>query len=276
MDLKALKEIPTWNWPKGAETVVRDVLLDDTAEVPDRCIAAELAGDFAVINDELARALLSILASPDQAEPLRACAAIALGPALENADTMGFDDPDDEAISEMIFEEVKSTLRRRYEDPRTPKLVKRRILEASVRAAAPWHEEAVAAADAGDDPEWRLTAVFCMRFVQGFDDRILEALTADDPEIHYQAICAAGNAGLEGAWPHVMSIINRPDTVDRPLLLAAIEAVANIRPKSASDVLDDLAHSDDEEISEAVLDALSLAGGLEEDEILKYDEEEYY
>ena len=116
MDLKALKEIPSWNWPKDAEVAFREVLLDNDADPSDRCVAAELAGDYAVINDELSRVLLSILTSADQSESLRASAAIALGPALENADTVGFDDPDEELISKEVFNDVKSTFREIYED----------------------------------------------------------------------------------------------------------------------------------------------------------------
>jgi len=276
MDLKALKEIPSWNWPRDAEVAFREVLLDNDADSSDRCTAAELAGDYAVINDDLSRVLLSILTSPDQPENLRASAAIALGPALENADTVGFDDSDEELISKEVFNEVKSTFRELYNDSAIPKLVRRRILEASVRAEEEWHKKAVADAFAEDDPEWRLTAVFCMRYVQGFDDQILEMLNSDDEVIHYQAVLAAGSAALGSAWPHIVSIVNRPEAFDKELLLAAIEAVASIRPKAASDVLDDLAHSTDEEVSEAVLDALSLAGGLDEERYTEYDDEEYY
>ena len=109
-----------------------------------------------------------------------------------------------------------------------------------------------------DDEDWRLTAVFCMRFVRGFDEQILEALDSENPEIHYEAVCAAGTWGVDAAWPHVTSLITSGET-DKPLLLAAIEAVGSIRPRMAAAVLHDLADSDDEDIVEAVLEATAIA-----------------
>jgi hypothetical protein len=46
------------------------------------------------------------------------------------------------------------------------------------------------------DKEWMLTAVFSMGWVHGFDDQIFVALKSDDPEIHFDAVKAAGNWGL--------------------------------------------------------------------------------
>jgi hypothetical protein len=49
--------------------------------------------------------------------------------------------------------------------------VRRRVLEASVRAPQDWHQEAIREAYSSGDESWRLTAVFCMRFVRGFKDQ---------------------------------------------------------------------------------------------------------
>jgi hypothetical protein len=54
-------------------------------------------------------------------------------------------------------------------DASVPTDVRRRILEASVRAPQDWHRDAIRAAYASDDDVWRLTAVFCMRSVRGFE-----------------------------------------------------------------------------------------------------------
>jgi hypothetical protein len=58
----------------------------------------------------------------------------------------------------------------------------------------------------------------------------------------------------------------RAGDTEKPLLLAAIEAAASIRPEDASEILGDLVDSDDDEIFEAVFDALALAGEPMEDE----------
>ena len=112
----------------------------------------------------------------------------------------------------------------------------------------------------GDDEAWRLTAVFCMRFVRGFDEQILEALGSKNPDIHCEAVLAAGNWGMDAAWPHVAALITSEET-DKPLLLAAIDAVAGIRPDEAAQILDDLADSDDEDIVAAVDEAIAMAEG---------------
>jgi hypothetical protein len=103
-----------------------------------------------------------------------------------------------------------------------------------------------------------LTAVFAMRHVRGFDDQILDALETTDPEIHFEAVDAAGTCQLDAAWPHVLALVNDPAT-PKNLLLAAIEAVGLIRPAEARGCLGDLADSDDEEIAEAAEEAIATA-----------------
>ena len=116
--------------------------------------------------------------------------------------------------------------------------------------------------------EWMLTAVFSMRWIRGFDDQILLALKSDDPEIHYEAVNAAGNWELDAAWSHIVELVNDAHT-PKPLLLAAIGAVSSIRPAEAREILVDLADSDDEEIAEAANEAMveaEAASGEEDDE----------
>src|SRR5439155_5602291 len=216
----------------------------------DRLIAAELAGDFTVINDELAVSLMAIIRSPDEPEQLRATAAIALGPVLEQAETDGFEDPDDVPITQRTFRNIQDSLEKLHFDTSVPKEVRRRILEASVRAPKNWHQNAIRSAYSSGDKDWMLTAVFAMRWVRGFDDQILEALRSADPEIHYEAVEAAGNWELAAAWSHIVALVHDADA-PKPLRLAAIAAVAGIRPAEARGILVDLANSDDKEIAEA-------------------------
>lgn len=263
MDLKTLKDTPPWEWPEGAEKMFLGILRDDRADESDRLLAAQLAGDFTVINDELAHELLSVLCNGDESEKMRGKTAISLGPALENAYMDGFDDPDDVPISEQTFRRTQETLRKLYMDADVPKEVRRRILEASVRAPQNWHPNAVRAAYSSDDEDWKLTAVFCMGFVRGFDDQILESLDSKNPDIHYEAVCAAGNWEVEAAWSHIAGLVTSEDT-DKFLLLAAIEAAVGIHPKKAPGILFDLTESEDEDIAEAALEAMAMAEALAE------------
>ncbi len=272
MDLKTLKDTPPWDWPEDAGKMILEILRDDLAEESDRLLAAELAGDFTVINEALADTLLSIVHSVDEPEELRCEAAISLGTALEYADMYEFEDADDAPIPEELFRRIHASLHKLYMDEDVPKEVRRRILEASVHAPQDWHKETVSAAYSTDDKAWKLTAVFCMRFVCGFEKQILETLDSKNPDMHYQVVCAAGNWELDAAWPHIAALITADET-DKPLLLAAIDALGNIRPQEASEILDNLIDSHDEDITEAVYDALAMAEGLSEDEDYNNDDD---
>ena len=273
MDLKTLKDIPPWDWPEDAAETFLEILRDSHAPESDRLVAAELAGDFTVVNDALVDALLSILRRDGATDELRSTAAISLGPVLEHADMMDeFEDPDDVPITKQTFDRIRESLRTLYPDTGLSEDVRRAILEASVRAPQDWHQAAVRAAYASDDEAWRLTAVFCMRFVRGFEEQILEALESKNPDIHYEAVCAAGNWEVAAAWPHIAALVMSEDT-DKPVLLAAIEAVGCMRPQEAAEILDDLTDSEDEDIAEAACEALAIAEGLSDEDDEDEDDE---
>ena len=280
MDLNLLLETPPWDWPKGARNTFLSVLKNRLAPPSDRLIAAELAGDFTAINDDLAHALMAVLRDSSEPEELRARAAIAFGAALDVANTefeeelQGFDDEEMVPLSVETFLEIRELLQGLYADANIPKLVRRRILEAAVRAPQPWQQNAIREAYASGDREWVLTAVFAMRFVEGFESEILEALNNSDPEIHREAVLAAGEEELDAAWPHV-SKLAKDDRTEKGLRIAAIGAIGSIRPEEARDILFELSESEDEDIAEAADEALSmmLPDDYEDDEDDEDDEE---
>jgi hypothetical protein len=258
MDLKILNDTPPWDWPEDSAETFLGFLRNVRADESERLLAAEMAGSFTVINDELAAALLIIGRSGEEPESLRKEAVIALGPVLEYADTEGFDFPDEVPISQETFRTVQGALRELYMDADVPEEVRRGALEASVRAPEDWHPDAIQKAYAGGGESWMLTAVFCMAYVRGFDDQIIEALASKNEDIHYHAVCAAGNWGVDAAWPHISGLVTSKGT-DKPLLLAAIDAVAFIRPEEATDILVPLLESNDEDIVEAAHEAMAMA-----------------
>jgi hypothetical protein len=273
MNIKMLQSIPPWEWPDDTDKYLLGILKNDQADESDRVLAAEFAGDYVVVNNDLSEALRAIVANDQQTPQLRCRAAISLGVPLEHADTMGFDDPDDVLISEELFLRIQQKLRNIYMDTDTPDVLRRKILEASVRAPQDWHRQAVQAAYTADDESWKQTAVFCMRYVRGFEPQILESLKSRHRGIHYQAVCAAGIWQIDAAWPQINALIRSNDT-EKPLLLAAIESAASIRPQEAAEVLGDFIDSEDEDIAEAVFEALSTAEMLEEYEDDAEDEDE--
>ena len=212
MDLKTLLETPPWDWPEDAGDLLLTTLVDKRAKEADRLVAAELVGDSAVMNDELANALLAIVGNDAEPEELRAKAALSLGPALEEADLEGFEDSDDAPITEQTFHNIRDLLRKLYLDEGNSKELRRRILEAAVRAPQDWQTDAIRAAYSSGDKDWMLTAVFAMGWVRGFDEQILESLESTDPQIHYEAVNAAGVWELDAAWPHVAALVKDPST----------------------------------------------------------------
>lgn len=266
MKLEQLANTPAWEWPEDAGETILDCLRDPGRPADERRLAAELGGDLVVMDDEMAHVLLTVVRSADEPEAVRAQAAIALGPALEEADMAEFDEGDDDvAISEETFHDIRDALRDVYRDAGAPTEVRRRVLEAAVRAPQDWHAGAVRAAWASDDAAWKVTAVFCMQYLPGFDAPILEALGSADPDLHLEAVRAAGARELAAAWPHVDAVLKARDP-DRPLLLAAIEAAGTIRPEDAADVLARFAASDDEEIAATAEEAIAMALPLDAEE----------
>jgi len=266
MDVNSLLMVPPWEWPDDAGEIILETLTNKPAVESDRLTAAELAGEIVVMNDELAEALLAIVGNGAESDELRSTAAIGLGPVLEQGymelfDEDGFDDPEDVPISLDTFRKLRDALHELYLDESHPKYVRRRILEASVRSPQEWHGSAVKAAYASGDKDWMVTAVFSMGYLKGFDEQILEALESADPDIHIQAVVAAGNHEMDAAWSHVVELVESPAT-PKPLLLAAIEAVGKIRPHEAGPILDDLGDSEDEDIAAAADEAMSMARAM--------------
>lgn len=270
--LNNLVDTPPWDWPGDTAQVLLGILGDEQAGEPERALAAELAGDFVVINDELTDVLLALVQSGEEAERVRCQAVLSLGPVLEYADGEGFEDAGMVPIGEPTFRRIQETLHTLYLDARVPPALRRRILEASVRAPQPWHEEAICAACSSDDEAWRLTAVFCMRFVRGFEAQILVALTSGNPDIRREAVLAAGVWEVDAAWPPIVALVTAGE-VEKSLRLAAIESAASIRPQEAAALLEILTLSDDEDISEAAHEAIAMASSAGDDDQDTKDED---
>jgi hypothetical protein len=255
------------------------VLRDRSAAIAERMAAVEQSGECVSWDDELAKSLLAIVGSAEENEELRARAAIALGPILEEADMEGFDEDSpfsEPPITQATFNEIQETLRRVYTDVSESKEVRRRAFEGSVRALQDWHADAVRAAYASSDPEWRLTGIFAMQFVPGFDTQILEALESDNPEIRFEAVRAAGEREVKAAWPHIEKLLN--EDTEKDLLLVAIEAAAYVNPEDAGVALVELTNSEDFEIAESASEAMAMAEVMDDadddDEVDDDDEDD--
>jgi hypothetical protein len=264
--VQRLSRIPEWDWPEDAASVLLDALRGGAVEEAELKLAAELASSVIVMNDEVARALLDLLLDRDAPASVRETAAIALGPTLEEMDTYDPEDPldalEEPRVSGAVHGAIREAMRNTYLNADAPKDVRRSALEASVRSREKWHPGAIRAAYYGEDDDWKLTAVFCMRHVPDFDREIVEALESSQPLVRLQAVIAAGEHEVEDAWPHVRAILEAR-TRDKELLLAAIMAAGSIKLDEAEELFADLDDSD-EEIAAAIAEARAIGGVLDD------------
>ena len=266
--LKQLEKAPIEDWPHDAPQVVAEGLESPDLEI--RTTAARLA--WPMMTDEIAEKL-ERLAEVDDDEELRAAAVIAFGPVIEEMEDDGI--VEDSPVSGGMLDKVRAVLRRLHEDEAQPKLVRRRALEASVRGGEPWHADAVTAAWALDDEDWKVTALFCMGYMPGFDEVVVAAVHETEGDVRLQAIQAAGMRALAEVGPTVLALAADEDA-DTDLRVEAIFAVAAIRVDGAAELLMSLADADDEEVADAAIAALDeLYEALDDEELEgEWDEDE--
>ena len=272
MNLHDLKITPPWEWPADAGNQLLATLLDGKAAEADRQVAAELAGELVVMNDELAAALINVLENDLQPEKIPARAAISLGPVLEQVDTDGFETPRTFRLPRPRFIGSRNPSGGSTWMPARRKTCVDELSGARCGGLRPGIATRLGLRLPATMTRGR-SRPFSARFVKGFDDQTLEALHSTNPAIHYEAVVAAGNWAIEAAWTDIADLLASEST-EKPLLLAAIEAVPTIRLDDAAEILGDLLDSDDEDIVDAVEEALALAKGQSGDAAWDDDGEE--
>jgi HEAT repeat protein len=151
--------------------------------------------------------------------------------------------------------EIQGVLRALHGSAAVPDLVRRMCLEASVRAPEPWHAEAVRGAYARPEQPWKMTALFCMGRVEGFENEILAALDSSEVELAVEAVRAAGCLEVAAAGPRVLRLA-ASGTADARVRYAAIEALATIETEGADELLVSLTESEDELLAQLAFESL--------------------
>ncbi len=239
----------------------------------------EVLGDMSEVEDELALELLGLVVSQEP-EEVRAAAAIALGPTLAACDLELEDDglltvgEYGAPLTQATYDRVVEGLERVYRDPAAPTLVRRRALEAAVRSPREWQAAAIRAAWAGQDPAWRLTAVFCMGeyHLVDFSTEVRAALLSNETELRGEAMLAAGHLGLEGVV-EVAEAVALDENEPTDLRLAAMASLAFTGSPDAEPPLLRLVEHRDRglaEAAESALEELALRQQLE-----AFDDDEY-
>lgn len=255
--LSATANIPPWILDKHETDVLVDILVNQSATLIVRLAAVLLIGQGLAITDDVAAVALRICRDHNEPDELRSQTALLLGSALAYRDIIGFDDSSDGLLSEACFRRITESLRELYDDENNSDVIRRSVLETVVHAPDDWQREAIEAAYASEDPEWQVTAVFCMQLIGGFEPCILESLNSDNTQIALHAIRAAGDWELDAAWPHLLALLH-PGTA-KHLLIAVMRAMANIRPAEARRLLIALMDADDEDIADTAHEAFLLA-----------------
>jgi HEAT repeat protein len=221
--------------------VVASLASEDTEE---RRLAASLAS--ALDPEEVAPELLRLFRTDPDTE-VRAAAAIAVGPMLEESDTAI--DEDDMPVEGALVDQWRSALRTVHDDPSEPDLVRRRALEAAVRAPDSWMGPAARRALTSTDPQWRMTGVFAAAHIAGLESLIVASLEDADPEVRIEAVRAAARGGVEEATSRLCEWARSRDT-ERELRHESIVALAHLPGTQSAEVLERLTGDRDKEVAE--------------------------
>jgi len=224
------------------------------------------------MDDETAAALLEI-AESDAAEEARAGAIVALGPVIEECGEDDFENAIDfgpetgPPVSRETFASISDRLRGLYGDERQPKLIRRRAFEVLIRDPQPWHREAIREHFASADDDWRITALFAMGHITGFEGEIAAAVKTAEGTLLAQAVSAAGRMEVVAAGPRIRELATSPDT-EHDLRIEAILALPHVDP-DAFDLLETLERSRDRDVAAAAGEAqeeLLLFTRMDDDE----------
>jgi hypothetical protein len=232
--------------PKDCRSALFEILEGDDPDLKLR--ALEFTSGL-VDGDPTALRHLELVEATGEPSEVRARAASALAPALEEYGS-GWEDPyRSRALSRDGYRRVQNRLERVYRQAMAPKLVRRRVLEASARAPESWHRGAIRAAWKEADAAWRRTAVHAMGYVDGFEGALTEALKVDDQRIVAAALRSVANCGRVGDAAEVLVGYACSGDCSCECRVAAIEGLRFVSSRRARRVLDRLTDSPDDDVA---------------------------
>jgi HEAT repeat protein len=217
----------------------------------------------------------------DEAIPVRAAAAIALGRFV----LLGELEDIDRAPAMLAEQALLEVIRLPEEDLE----VRRRAIEAIAFSGEAGVREIIEAAYYHENEKMQASALFAMgRSADPYWRKILlKELDNSNPELRFEAARACGELEVAAAVPHLARII--ADDPDQEVREAAVWALGHIGGQRAREILDTCAQSGDESLSEAAAEALEeidllgessgipLYGELDElDELDEYEDLDEY
>ena len=205
----------------------------------------------------------------DEAIPVRAAAAIALGRFV----LLGELEEIDRAPAMLAEQALLEVIHLPEEDLE----VRRRAVEAIASSSEAGVREIIEAAYYHDSEKMQVSALFAMgRSADPYWRKILlQELDNPNPELRFEAARACGELEVASAVPHLARII--ADDSDQEVREAAVWALGHIGGQQARDILETRVQSDDEVLSEAAAEALEEIDLLGESTgIPLYDELDEY
>lgn len=239
--------LKTGESPRESRPALLAALESDDPDMKHR--ALEFSAEL-IDGDRMALRHVELVEDPGEETRVRVRAAEALGPVLESArDRARGGRAKGSPISAEGYRRIQRRFERFYRSAQAPKIVRRRVLEASVRSPEDWHRGAIRAAWNSADPAWRRTAVTAMGRLVGFREVLAEALEDEDPGVVCRALRAtAGRDDISGVPETFIEYATAPDHPCE-CRLAAIEALRFVQSRRAREVLSHLTHSRDDEIA---------------------------
>lgn len=152
--------------------------------------------------------------------------------------------------------------------------VRRRALEAISNSSLDFVAEAISEAYESDEQLMRVSALYAMgrSYDQQWSEIVLKEIRSDDPEVRYEAARAAGELEISDAIP----LLGQLAVVDeREIQLVAIWSLGEIGGSQATRLLsamaEDAEEANDEDLLEAIEDALGYASMVGADLDMDFD-----
>lgn len=256
--LKAIEE-----WPRDSDEILLEIINNNKISMRTRQEAIEFASDLAVVDLKVVRAFCTIIKNSEESYELRSSAISGLSDILAEVSSpeyqaeIKFVDPNEDIIKISDFDEVRQLLQQIFYNKHEIPEIKRRALEVSATLPDIWHSEAIKEAYADGDVAWRLTALYCMRFVDGFEKEICQELLSRNADMQQYALIAVKMKKIASVWPQVRGIIEA-ERINEDVFYAALEAGIAINPQAMPEILTSLSDFDDPDWQDDVLAAREL------------------